>query len=290
MKKTLMKFFVIALTLVMVFALAGCGGSGNSGDSGNPGNSADANEKLVALSEAFLNLDTVKGFLEYDGYVAEANVEGDTLKVAMGLSDSVTETSFTLDGDILTMDGGMTADQIYTAICMATAKAVMDGTDETTATAALTHNSALDMTLEDNGILLDVDGEVFQMDLSKPATLMDMSDVYITLEDLGERDEDFTSYMGHVGLVGYYMNISDTSDTIICVAEPGELTERSYKSLITLVEFVYGKDAADEFAANYPVIGEASFDNYTVTLNPDSEQAAVFDEGYEVLQLVVAAE
>ena len=46
MKKHI-RFFAVMLIFLMVFTLAGCGGTGGSGDSG------DANEKLVALSEAF---------------------------------------------------------------------------------------------------------------------------------------------------------------------------------------------------------------------------------------------
>ena len=284
-KTTITKFFAVVLVIAMVFTFAACGGSGNSG------NSADANEQLVALGEAFQNLDMMKEYLEYDGYKVESSVDGDTLKIAMGMEDYMTESSFTLDGDILTMDGGMTDDQIFSAITIAIAKAVMDGNDEDLATAALTHNSVLDMTLEDNGLLIDVDNQIFQMDLSKPMTLMDMSDVYVTLDDLGEFDPDYQSFAGHAGLIGYSINIDNYGgDSVLTVAEPGELTERAYKSLLTLVEFVYGKDAADDFASKYPEIADASFDNYVVTINPENEEESMFGDEYQVLELVVKGE
>ncbi|MBQ7703413.1 MAG: hypothetical protein IJT40_03465 [Firmicutes bacterium] len=284
-KTTLTKILAAVLILAMVFTMAACGGSGNSG------NSADANEQLVALGQAFENLDMMKEYLEYDGYKVESSVDGDTLKIAMGMDDYMTESSFTLDGDILTMDGGMTDEQIFSAIIIALAKAVMDGNDEDLATAALTHNSATEMTLEDNGILIDVNNGVFQMDLSKPVTLKDMSDVYVTLDDLGEFDPDFQSFAGHAGLIGYSINIDNYGgDSYLTVAEPGELTESAYKSLLSLVEFVYGKDAADDFAAKYPEIADASFDNYVVTINPEHEEESMFGEEYQVLELVVKGE
>ncbi|MBQ2305502.1 MAG: hypothetical protein II181_05360 [Firmicutes bacterium] len=284
MKKHI-RFFAVMLIFLMVFTLAGCGGAGGSGDSG------DANEKLVALSEAFNGLDMVKQYQEYDGYTFESAVSGDTLSVSMGYGEDVTTSDFILEGDVLTLDGGMNFQNLYSAIAVATAKAVMDGNDEKLASAALSHSSALEMTLEDNGLYMNPDEEVFQMDLAKEMTLMDMSDVYVTLEDLGERDENATSYVGHSGLISYRVNLNDYGDSVLMVSEPGELTERAYKSLLSLVEFAYGKEAADEFAAKYPEITEASFDNYTVNIDPENEDyQELYDDGDKVLELVIAQE
>jgi hypothetical protein len=284
MKKHI-RFFAVMLIFLMVFTLAGCGGAGGSGDSG------DANEKLVALSEAFNGLDMVKQYQEYDGYTFESAVSGDTLSVSMGYGEDVTTSNFILEGDVLTLDGGMNFQNLYSAIAVATAKAVMDGNDEKLASAALSHSSALEMTLEDNGLYMNPDEEVFQMDLAKEMTLMDMTDVYVTLEDLGERDENATSYVGHSGLISYRVNLNDYGDSVLMVSEPGELTERAYKSLLSLVEFAYGKEAADEFAAKYPEITEASFDNYTVNIDPENEDyQELYDDGDKVLELVIAQE
>ena len=284
MKKHI-RFFAVMLIFLMVFTLAGCGGAGGSGDSG------DANEKLVALSEAFNGLDMVKQYQEYDGYTFESAVSGDTLSVSMGYGEDVTTSDFILEGDVLTLDGGMNFQNLYSAIAVATAKAVMDGNDEKLASAALSHSSALEMTLEDNGLYMNPDEEVFQMDLAKEMTLMDMTDVYVTLEDLGERDENATSYVGHSGLISYRVNLNDYGDSVLMVSEPGELTERAYKSLLSLVEFAYGKEAADEFAAIYPEITEASFDNYTVNIDPENEDyQELYDDGDKVLELVIAQE
>lgn len=284
MKKHI-RFFAVMLIFLMVFTLAGCGGTGGSGDSG------DANEKLVALSEAFNGLDMVKQYQEYDGYTFESAVSGDTLSVSMGYGEDVTTSDFILEGDVLTLDGGMNFQNLYSAIAVATAKAVMDGNDEKLASAALSHSSALEMTLEDNGLYMNPDEEVFQMDLAKEMTLMDMTDVYVTLEDLGERDENATSYVGHSGLISYRVNLNDYGDSVLMVSEPGELTERAYKSLLSLVEFAYGKEAADEFAAKYPEITEASFDNYTVNIDPENEDYQdLYDDGDKVLELVIAQE
>jgi hypothetical protein len=284
MKKHI-RFFAVMLIFLMVFTLAGCGGAGGPGDSG------DANEKLVALSEAFNGLDMVKQYQEYDGYTFESAVSGDTLSVSMGYGEDVTTSNFILEGDVLTLDGGMNFQNLYSAIAVATAKAVMDGNDEKLASAALSHSSALEMTLEDNGLYMNPDEEVFQMDLAKEMTLMDMTDVYVTLEDLGERDENATSYVGHSGLISYRVNLNDYGDSVLMVSEPGELTERAYKSLLSLVEFAYGKEAADEFAAKYPEITEASFDNYTVNIDPENEDyQELYDDGDKVLELVIAQE
>jgi len=284
MKKHI-RFFAVMLIFLMVFTLAGCGGAGGSGDSG------DANEKLVALSEAFNGLDMVKQYQEYDGYTFESAVSGDTLSVSMGYGEDVTTSDFILEGDVLTLDGGMNFQNLYSAIAVATAKAVMDGNDEKLASAALSHSSALEMTLEDNGLYMNPDEEVFQMDLAKEMTLMDMTDVYVTLEDLGERDENATSYVGHSGLISYRVNLNDYGDSVLMVSEPGELTERAYKSLLSLVEFAYGKEAADEFAAKYPEITETSFDNYTVNIDPENEDyQELYDDGDKVLELVIAQE
>ena len=284
MKKHI-RFFALMLIFLMVFTLAGCGGAGGSGNSG------DANEKLVALSEAFNGLDMVKQYQEYDGYTFESAVSGDTLSVSMGYGEDVTTSDFILEGDVLTLDGGMNFQNLYSAIAVATAKAVMDGNDEKLASAALSHSSALEMTLEDNGLYMNPDEEVFQMDLAKEMTLMDMTDVYVTLEDLGERDENATSYVGHSGLISYRVNLNDYGDSVLMVSEPGELTERAYKSLLSLVEFAYGKEAADEFAAKYPEITEASFDNYTVNIDPENEDyQELYDDGDKVLELVIAQE
>lgn len=284
MKKHI-RFFAVMLIFLMVFTLAGCGGAGGSGNSG------DANEKLVALSEAFNGLDMVKQYQEYDGYTFESAVSGDTLSVSMGYGEDVTTSDFILEGDVLTLDGGMNFQNLYSAIAVATAKAVMDGNDEKLASAALSHSSALEMTLEDNGLYMNPDEEVFQMDLAKEMTLMDMTDVYVTLEDLGERDENATSYVGHSGLISYRVNLNDYGDSVLMVSEPGELTERAYKSLLSLVEFAYGKEAADEFAAKYPEITEASFDNYTVNIDPENEDyQELYDDGDKVLELVIAQE
>ncbi len=290
MKRSFMKFFAVILMIAMVFTVTACG---SQGDSDGPGNSADANETLVALSDTFNGLDIVKQFAGYEGYTFESSVAGDTISLAMGYGEDLTVSDFTLEGDILSADGGLTEENIYPSIVLATAKAVMDGYDEDTATAALSHNSATEMTLEENGILINDDS--FQIDMSKTITLKDMSDVYVTLDDLGERDENTTSMLGHAGEISYVMYLSDFGDTVLTVGEPGELTERAYKSLLTLVEYVYGKEAADEFAAQYPEIAEASFGRYTVSIDPENEDYAemyqqLYDKGNRLLELKVASE
>ncbi len=123
--------------------------------------------------------------------------------------------------------------------------------------------------------------------------LPNLSDAYITENDLdildGILEYKSGSANGHVGMMYYYVNISQiNNETTIVVAEKKEFTEKSYQSILSFIKKIYGETELNNFKTQYTKIENKTFGKYKVTLNPQlDDYKTYYDEGYVVVQIIV---
>jgi hypothetical protein len=250
-----------------MLAIPGCGVPNN-----------DPDNRLQELSDSFQSLEFVKTYNSMEGYSAKSTVKDNTFTVELK-SDQDYTFNYKLDGSVLSYDGTMDFTALYISVYVAVAKAKLDGYDESKASQALSDNSVKELTLENDGLYINETD--FKIDLDKKMNLPDLSDVYIKVGDI-EIEEGYTSYVGHVGEISYAINLgSEYSNTSVIIAEPEKLTERAYKSILSVVEAIEGKEKADAFKANWTELKDAAFGDYIIVLNPEVDENDDHSDYYE---------
>ena len=155
-------------------------------------------------------------------------------------------------------------------------------------------------TLENEGyeITKSFDGKlIVKIDVSKKIPLPDSSDVYIKVEDL----EIFKELIEGDGFASlnkeniYFNKSGKDGDNTLIVAEKNELTENSYKSILSIIEVMFNsKDVVDYFKNNYPsVSSNKEFTGFKIEVNPtksDFEESLFPDDEYKFLRITVNKE
>lgn len=262
----------------------------------NNNNNKSNPEKLKEISNKFNELNSIKDYTK-DGTMTIKSTSTDNKILVTVLSDKTYEFDFNLNGNILEKTVGQNDAFFYTfyGAHVATAKAVLDGYDEQTVLNTI-NDTAQSLSLQTNGIeiLPTADNGVsFKIDISKKITLPDNSSRYIMIEDIKEFDE-LIGKMGtvnaKVGNMAYYYKHEpeDDAQELILIAEPKELTELTYKSLLSFIEYLYGTEEATSFRANFPQITNKTFSKYQITLNPTNEEYnTYYNDNYKVLELII---
>ncbi len=95
--------------------------------------------------------------------------------------------------------------------------------------------------------------------------------MYYGIEDL-EEYKDFIKNDGIVtlprkGNLMFYKE-NDKKTITILIGENDNLTDLTYKSILSVIEFLYPEEL-ENFQKSYPKLDNVSFDRYTFTINPD---------------------
>ncbi len=252
--------------------------------------------KLADLSRAFNSLSSVKNYNTVEGYSLSSAVRDNTLLIIIK-TDTDTEIAFELKDNVLTRT--TTKDDLTSVmmfIHLETAKAVLDGYDETEALTALSDSSASTMTLENNGSTMTSTGEAItlQLALDKKTVLLDLKKEYVTTKDLEEHIEALKgtgSINGHSGHIYYYYNYDLNTPVIpavatLLIAEPKNFTSLTYNSLLSFIKTIYDDAELNNFKNLYPSIQEGTFGKYTFAINPANEEYnSYYNKGYVVLEV-----
>lgn len=138
---------------------------------------------------------------------------------------------------------------------------------------SITDTLIANYTLENEGLLFrHSNGSIeVQMDINKKIPLVDFSKVYLELDDVlyGKNDMlngSFTTQRGNI------MATVETKDGVseITIGERPEITENSYKSLLTIIEVLFDNEKAVEYIKNnYSGIeeGNKKFGGVNIELN-----------------------
>ena len=162
----------------------------------------------------------------------------------------------------------------------------------------LNDESIVNYTVENEGFeLKEVDGGTYEikMDIDKKVPLVDFSNVYLEKKDFQDFElnlletSEYGSYTASKGEIRYKIERYGTFD--ITIYEKGELSERAYNSIITLLELDFrSNDVVDYFKENYASVkeGSKSFEGFNIIINPEDEDNKADDES--VIKVIIDEE
>ena len=117
-------------------------------------------------------------------------------------------------------------------------------------------------------------------------------DEYLTVADLESNKQSIQTsiYMHSTNDFNVTVNnLTDEKSTKILVEEKEELTERSYKSILSIIEVLLSPEKAEYFESNYPSFseGDKKFANFKVSINPEDE---LYDKEFQAVLIIVDKE
>ena len=257
------KILGVLLLLVFAVALTACG-------------------KKVTLNdviEKFNNCDTVKSFKEY-GYDMVAEATKDSLKVTSTMGEDSNSVEFKFDGKVLSNEK-VEYNQLIIALLVidgvGQAHGYADG--ELIENLNAFPNEIQEYTLAKEGIDIKINEDYISLkiDITKKTPLIDMNKFYLTTDDFDSIKEIIDNksngnQSGKSGNIAYDVFVGDKESTIK-IGQDGKLGDSAYKSILSALEVMYGKDVADQFKELYPkfVDEKTTLEAFTIETHYDFE-------------------
>ena len=147
--------------------------------------------------------------------------------------------------------------------------------------------------LKENGLEVYKDGEnnVYKFRVDKRFVLGSVADVYFKEEDLNEyknkmkTDDYFQTIKGNLILY----KIEENDAIIFYLAEPNQITSRSYNSLLSLIKVMYDSDTSDLFSKQYSSLTTTTWNGLNMQINyQPKEEEVIYNklpEDYKVFKL-----
>ncbi len=285
MKKIFKKIFVSLLVVVLMGTT----------------NVYAATPTLEQIATKFNSNSTVRSYAEL-GTTIVATASDNALTV-VATSDEVSETfAYNLNGTILstTIQG---EDRVFAGLLISAiltnVVGEFHGYEENELTPTLNSDEIKNYTVENEGIEIKETAEdaySFKLDISKKIPLVDVSDVYFTVEDI-EESAEYISGDGFVenskGNVWFHKSGYDGSNKVL-VAEKNTLTNNAYRTVLSILTVMFeSSDAADYFTRNYPgiVAGTKEFKGIKIEVNPtkDEFESRIIPDtsGYDFVRITI---
>ena len=149
------------------------------------------------------------------------------------------------------------------------------------------------MSIKRNGIEIYSDGNnnIYKFKVTKKFQLGSIADVYFMPNDFAPFKDKLTNeeyVQTSKGNLIFY-KINDSGKQIMYFAEPDNLTSRTYNSLISMCEIVYGTDATDVFKKGYKKLVSGTFGALKMSVNYiPTEDEVIYDKllgNYKVLKV-----
>lgn len=225
--------------------------------------------------------------------VAVAQQDGITITTSAEGLDPI-ELIFTLKGNVLSADIDLihSFQALILVDCIGQIHGYSDGETLSTLNSEKFENYSLDK----EGIeITDIDDELstIKIDITKKFPLVDVSEDFIEVSDLENKKRFISgggSGQGSKGDIAYLYQDSqkegyDHEVTTLVIGEKRKLTENSYKSLLSVLEVMFGgKEVVNYFKANYSdfSLGNKSFSGFQIEINPvrDEWESFVLNEEY----------
>lgn len=256
---------------------------------------------LLQVADSFNNCDTVTSYKQYN-MDWNAKAEGNKLILTIKSDENNASVEYTLEGSILGASfseeealNGLTATVILTD-----AIGKIHGYEDGELLETLNSDAITNYTIENEGfsiVQLENGGYEIKIDINKKMPLADMSEVYVTEQDLSDFERDILqsdeggSFSGSKGPLRY--SVSNYGEVIIYIGERDGLTERAYNSIISIIDVIDdSKESSEYFRQNYSGIseGDKSFGDYKISLNVSGEDVPEFGENYSIMKVVIGSQ
>ena len=236
------KVLSILLLLAFIVGITGCG----------------KKVELKEIAEKVNNSETAKSYKEY-GYEIVANEVEDKLTIVANMAENKSTLEFKLNGDILSNENIPNTDLMLALL-------VIDGVGQVNGYKAgeLAQNvntfseEVKKYTLEKEGLEVAIGGEStsIKMDLSKKIPLIDMNKFYLKADNFDNisriiADNENGNQSGKEGNLVYDVFVGDEESTIQ-IGQEEKLSDSAYKSILSALEVMYGKEVSDHFKEIYP--------------------------------------
>ena len=256
---------------------------------------------LEQIANAFNNCKTVKQWANSgsgNSFLASSNEN--TLTITSVMSNVTTEVQYSLDGNILSttlaqdnMAGAMASMYLIDSIGQ------LQGYEDGELLATLNSEDVMNYTIDNQGYeikQLDDEKVSIKVDITKKIPLIDTSNVYIEVSDL----QDLKSYISGDGSTekskgNIWFNKSGyNGENTLLVAEKDNLTENTYKSILSIIEVMFESNkASDYFKANYSgmSVGNKEFAGIKIEINPTKtemeEKLITSNSGYKFARITI---
>ena len=147
--------------------------------------------------------------------------------------------------------------------------------------------------LKDNGLEVYKDGEnnIYKFRVDKKFVLGSIADVYFSEDDLNEfnnkmkTDDYFQTTKGNLILY----KIEENDKIIFYLAEPDQITSRTYNSVLSLISVMYDNNTSDLFSKAFKKLTTTTWNemNFQVNYVPKEEEVIYnkLPEDYKILKL-----
>lgn len=253
---------------------------------------------LSQIAQKFNSHPTIQAYEDFDTTITATATENAITINVDGELEGIKQNKYTyqLDGNILTMT--ISNDDMFAAlmsIIITEATQQLYGVAKDEASKTLNSEQFANYTVEKEGVELKK-GEsqaIFKLDISRKITLADFSNTYIKVSDFDndalefvKGDGSFSFYKGNI----YFKKTGYDEETKILIYEKDNLTNNTYKSLLSAITVIYDEEEADAFAEQYSSLslGDKTFDRYTIEVNPELNDVDILeDSSYKWIRLTI---
>ena len=236
------KIISLLVLFMLVFFVSGCGKKVTLND----------------IADKFNNSSTVKTYKEY-GFDMTASVKDNVLTISSTMGEDKSSIDFKLDGKILSNEKISEEDIMATLILIDSYGQAIGYEDGQLAENLNAFSSEIkNYTLNKEGFEF-ISGEEtssLKIDISKKIPLIDMDKFYLSVDDFDMikeiiEDNENGNQSGKLGNIAYNVFVSDEESTIE-IGQTDKLSDSAYKSILSALEVMYGKEVSNKFTELYP--------------------------------------
>ena len=258
---------------------------------------------LEQIVEKFNKSSIVDDYKNAGGSISATN-DVDSINITVNASEKTENVELLLQGNVLSIE--IDQEESSALVKAYVTSSIIDiigelhGYQEGELAQTVNSDEAKNYTLEKEGYEVENISETkfkIKVDITKKIPLVDFSNTYIEVSDL----QDLKKYISGDGFaekskgnIWFNKNGYDGEYTLL-VAEKGNLTENTYKSVLSILEVMFDNDKViQHFKNNYPNIstGDKEFKGFSIKVNPKDktqweESLIPSDSGYEFVRIVI---
>lgn len=252
--------------------------------------------------EVFNTGEVVKSYVDASGNVV-ATYDEDSIDIAVTMDGQTYNLSYNLNDTVISSIIDESDEnaflKAYIFLGLIDEIGILHGYEAGELIATVNSEQISEYTLEQEGfesVVISESVQEIKIDYSKKIPLIDFSEIYVGVEDL----EEYKEYIAGDGFAGtskgdiYIYKSGNGGEYEILVGEKGQLTEASYKSILSMIEVMFDKKTVKYFKENYTNIEDKSFDGFEIKINysdPDNSDAVnLEDNGYKLMLISVNKE
>ncbi len=250
------------------------------------------NNKLKDIAKYFNESDTAKTYKEY-GYDLNATVTKDTLTIESKVQDKKTTLTFKLNNNILSNDN-IPNEDLLIALLVADSVGQKYGykQGELSQNINAFPDKIREYTLDKEGFEFTFgDTNSLKIDLSKKVPLIDINQFYLAPEYFDmiretKKENETGTQNGKSANIAYNISLGTEKSTIE-IGQDEQLGDSAYKTILSALEVMYGKQVANQFQKVYPKFlnEKTTVDAFIIDTNykREEQESSIFKGTKEVL-------